>query len=101
LSVLILVMWKRHRNAQFTVNAEGMTYSGWKRPVQFKEIHALSGQKHYSTVTVTFRLKKKHEPIWKFSLLRYPRRSFQLTISSLKGKPEEIFETIARYCTRQ
>ena len=100
LVVLMVVMWKRHRKAEFTVNAEGMTYSGWKRPVRFQEIHSLSGQKHYSTVTVTFRLKEKQEPIWKFSLLRYRRRAFPLTISSLKGKPEEIFETIARYCTR-
>jgi Zn-dependent protease with chaperone function len=99
--VLAFVVWKRHRRAEFAVNAEGMAYSGWKRPVQFKEIHSLSGQKHYSTVTVTFRLKEKTDPIWKFSLLRYQQRSFQLSISSLKGKPEQIFETIARYCTRQ
>jgi hypothetical protein len=52
-------------------------------------------------VTATFRLKEAQPPIWKFALLSYPRRVLQLTISGLEGKPEEIFETIARYCTRQ
>jgi Zn-dependent protease with chaperone function len=101
LALLAFVVWKRHRGAEFTVNADRMAYSGWKRPVRFQEIHSFSGQKHYSTVTITFRLKEKQPPIWKLTLLPYHRRVLQLTISGLKGKPEEIFETIARYCTRQ
>jgi Zn-dependent protease with chaperone function len=101
LALLACLAWKRHRGAEFAVNADRMFYSGWKRPVRFQEIHSFSGQKHYSTVTVIFRLKEEQPPIWKFSLLPYPRRAFSLTISGLKGKPEEIFETIARYCTRQ
>jgi len=101
LSLLAGLYWKRHRRAEFTINPERMTYTGWNRPVALQEIDAIRGQKNYGVVTVTFRLKQRQPPFSKFVLLSYQRRHLHLTISSLAGKPEEIFETIVRYSTRQ
>jgi hypothetical protein len=101
LGLIAFLFWKRHRHAEFTVNADHMTYTGWNRPVPFRDVETIAGQKNYGTVTVTFRLKQKQSPLWKMTLLPYQRRTLNLTISSLAGKPEEIFETIIRYCTRQ
>jgi hypothetical protein len=101
LALIAFLFWKRHRGSEFTVNADGMTYSGWNRPVPFREIERIGGQKTYGSVTVTFRLKQKQPPLWKMTLFPYARRTLNLTISYLDGKPEEIFETIVRYCTRQ
>lgn len=101
LAYLAVIFWKRHCGGEFTVNAERMTYSGWNRPLLFRDIEKISGQKNYSIVTVNLRLKQKQDPFWKLALFRYQRSTVDLTISYLKGKPEEIFETIVRYCIRQ
>jgi Zn-dependent protease with chaperone function len=101
LALITFLFWKRHRGAEFTVNADRMTYSGWNRPVSFREIDRIGGQKTYGSVTVTFRLKEKQPPLWKMTLFPFARRTLNLTISYFDGKPDEIFETIVRYCTRQ
>jgi Zn-dependent protease with chaperone function len=101
LALITFIAWKRHHKAEFTVNAEHIFYTGWNRPLPFRDIERLGGQKVYGTVTVTVRLKQQQRPFWRMTLLSYHRRTLNFTISSLQGKPEEIFETIVRYCTRQ
>jgi Zn-dependent protease with chaperone function len=101
LGLLAFLYWKRHHRAEFTINPERMTYTGWNRPVPLSEIDSIRGQKNYGVVTVTFRLKQKQPPFAKFLLFSYQRRHLYFTISTLAGKPEEIFEAIIRYSTRQ
>jgi Zn-dependent protease with chaperone function len=101
LAFLAFQFWKRHHGSEFIINAERMTYTGWNQPVPLRDVDSIRGHKNYGIVTVTFRLKQKRPPLWKFTLFPYQRRTLNFTISSLAGKSEEIFETIIRYSTRQ
>jgi len=95
------ILWKRHHRGEFVINADGMSYTGWKRPVRFTEIKSLSGQKTYTSIAVTFHLKEKQTPLWRYSWLPLPTTQLKLQLSGLEGKPATIFETIGRYITRQ
>ena len=97
----IALVWKRHRHGEFTLNADGAFYTGWKRPVRFQEIEKIFARRSYSNVTLTFRLKAKQPPLWKGSVIRLPTRSVALSLSGLDGKPLIIAQTVFRYLTRQ
>lgn len=93
--------WKRHRHGQLTLNAEGVYYSGWVRPLRIQEIERIFARRSYSNVILSFRLKEKQPPIWKASIIRAKTRGVTLSLGNLDGKPLTIAETVFRYLTRQ
>ena len=101
LGFVLAMVWKRHRQAEFILNADGVSYTGWKRPLRFTEVQNIAARLSYSKVILTFRLKEKQPPIWKFSLLRFPVKAVTFSLSGLDAKPRPIAETVYRYFTRQ
>lgn len=94
-------IWIRYRRSELTLNAEGVFHSGWKRPVRFKEVEKLLARRSYSNITLTFRLKAKQPPIWKFSGLPLARKTVAFSLSGFDEKPLPMAQTIFRYFTRQ
>src|SRR5262249_17932679 len=35
LGYVVAMIWKRHRGGEFTLTADGVSYTGWKRPLHF------------------------------------------------------------------
>jgi Zn-dependent protease with chaperone function len=96
------LQWRRHRHAEFTVNADGINYTGWVTPLRFQQVGHVSGRKVYGTITMTFRLKEPKPPIWNGSLLRYPRKTVSFSLSGLADvKQVTVAQTIFRYYSRQ
>jgi Zn-dependent protease with chaperone function len=101
LGLAMTVVWKRHRRGKLTLNADGIFYTGWKRPLRFEEVEKVFARHSYSNVTLTFRLKEKQPPIWKCSILRLPAKAVTFTLGNLGEKQATIAQTIFRYMTRQ
>jgi Zn-dependent protease with chaperone function len=97
----ITLIWKRHRQGELTLNADGLFYSGWKRALRFQEIEKTFVRRSSSNVTLTFRLKEKQPPFWKSSLIGTRRKALSFSLSNLGEKPVTIAQTILRYMTRQ
>lgn len=97
----IVMYWKRNWKAEFTLNAGGIFYTGWKRPLRFADIEKISGRSNYGNVTLTFRLKQKQPRYWKWSWLPRPARSVGISLGNLNGKSLAIAQTIIRYYARQ
>ncbi|MDB6022290.1 MAG: hypothetical protein JWQ04_2147 [Pedosphaera sp.] len=96
------LIWLRHRNAEFILKADGVNYTGWKRPLRFQDVEHLSGRQANSSVTLTFRLKNPQPPIWKYTLLGWARKKVTFSLSGLDvPKQAKVAETIFRYYTRQ
>lgn len=93
--------WTRHRRGALTLNADGIFYSGWKRPLRFKEVEKLFARRSYSNITLTFRLKDKQSSPWKFTVVAPSRKAIGLTLSGFADKPLTIAQTVFRYFTRQ
>lgn len=93
--------WIRHRDGQLTLNADGIVYSGWKRPLRFSEVEKLFARRKYSNITLVFRLKAAETSRWKFSLPGLSRRTIGLSLSGFDDKPSTIAQTAFRYFTRQ
>ena len=101
LGLFCVGVWKRHRRAEFVLNANAINYTGWQRPLRFQDVKSISAQQQYSTVTLTFHLKEKQPPIWKFSVLRFGRKSVSFSFSGLEGKQITNAQTVLRYFARQ
>lgn len=101
LGLFLAGIWQRHRRAELTLNAEGVFHSGWKRQLDFKDVEKISAQQSYSSVAVTFRLKAKQPPIWKFSALPFARKTVSFTLGGFVEKPEVILQAMFSYLTRQ
>jgi Zn-dependent protease with chaperone function len=96
---VLTMVWKRHRRAEFVLTADGISYTGWKRPLHFTEVQNIAARLSYSNVILTFRLKEKQPPIWKFGL--FPAKAVSFSLSGLDAKPRPTTETIYRYFARQ
>ena len=101
LGLLAAGCWTRHGRGELTLNAEGLFYSGWKCPLRFTNVEAITAQRSYSSVTLIFRLKKSQLPIWKFSLVPFHKKSVTYSIGGMDAKSHEIAGTIHRYLTRK
>jgi hypothetical protein len=97
----VTLVWRRHRHGEFTLTAEGVSYTGWTRPLRFQEVEKIFARRSYSNVILSFRLKEKEPPIWKGSLLRTRTRGVTFSLSGLNEKPLTIAQTVFRYMTRQ
>jgi len=97
----ITVVFKRHHKTQLILNAGGLYYTGWTRPLRFEEVQSISAQRIYSNIVLTFHLKAKQPPIRKSTLFRLPSKKATLSLSGLEGKPLPTAQTICNYFTRQ
>ena len=96
-----LVIWKRHRWAEFVVNVDGLNHSHWRQPLPFADVESMRLQNHYNFLTLTLRLKTRRPPPWDFTLLRFPRRSVSLVLTWIDADPHALTRTIYRYFTRE
>ena len=97
----ITLVWKRHRHGELTLNADGIFYSGWTRPLHFQEVEKTFARRSYSNVILSFRLKDKQPPIWKCSIIRAKTKGVTFSLSGLEGKAVPTAQTILRYLARQ
>lgn len=101
LGLALAVVWRRHRNAEFVLTAEGIDYTGWNRPLRFADVEAVLVRRYYTTLTLIFRLKEKQLPFRKLSLLKIRVKSVSFSLNCLDSKPVPTAQTIYRYFTRQ
>jgi len=94
-------VWKQQRHTQLLLTADGLSHTGWARPLRFQEIQNITGVRQYSNLILTFHMKTKQPPLAKFSLLRFPAKRATLSLSGFDGKPMVIGETIFKYFRRQ
>lgn len=97
----MILVWKRHRHGELTLDAEGISYTGWVRPLPFQEVEKIFARRSYSNVNLSFRLKEKQSPLWKCSVIRTKTRGVTFSLNGLEGKPLIIAQTVFRYMTRQ
>lgn len=93
--------WIRHRHGRLTVNAAGLSYTGWTRPILFEEVAGVSFPNINDSLKMTIDFKKKQSSIWKFSLTPWQTGKATLTLSSLDGEPVDIARTLYRYYARE
>lgn len=93
--------WIRHRHGKFTLNAAGMSYTGWKRPLRFEEITLVSFTNANGAVNLLIHLKEKQPSIWKFSFVPWGSKKVTFSLSNLNGKPPIIARTVYRYFARE
>jgi Zn-dependent protease with chaperone function len=101
LGVMAARNWTRHRRGELTLNAEGICYSGWKKPVRFRELEKLFARKTRTNIIMIFRLKGKQPSVWRFSVLPFPSKVIGLSLSGFDERPLVMTPTIFRYCARQ
>ena len=96
-----MLVLKQNRRRELILKADGLYYTGWLRPLLFRDLENISGRRHYSNIVLTFHLKTKQPPIRKYSLVRFPGKTLTFSLSGLGGKADTIAETIFKYFTRQ
>ena len=100
-SLLMVVIYGRHRQGELTLNAEGLRYSGWKGPLFFKEVKNISARRSYSNITLVFHWKEKQRSLWKFDLLSSRVATMSFSLGGLPGKAAVNADIIFKYFTRQ
>ncbi len=95
------IIFKRHYQALLNLTAEGLTYSGWKRPLLFSDVQNISARRSSSSISLTFHLKTKQLSHLKGNIYPFPSNRLQLDLSVLGGKTLPMAQTIFRYYTRQ
>lgn len=95
-----LANWKQHRNGKLTLNAAGLAYTGWTRPLRFEDVASLSVHSNNGYLSMAFTFKEKQSSPWRFTLpFRVTRITFPL--EKLKAESEITSKTIYRYYNRQ
>ena len=97
----VAITLRRFHNSELILNAGGLQYTAWIRPLEFQEVEKISVQRVYSSLILTFHLKAKMPPICKFSVFRFPVKKVKLSVSWLEGKPLATAQTIFDYFARQ
>ncbi|MBI5771840.1 MAG: M48 family metallopeptidase [Verrucomicrobia bacterium] len=94
------IYFRRHFGAELVLAADGLSYSGWHRRLEFADVETVTA--HQSNgLSLIFRLKTKQEPIWKGSIPGLRRKTVSLPIDGFDEKGQVVAETIFRYFTRQ
>ena len=101
LALAVTVVFKRHYKAQLILTAQGLSYSGWKRPLLFADVQNITAVNSNSAISLTFHLKTKQDSYNKINLYPFPIKRLQFGLSVLAGKPIPIAQTIFRYHARQ
>jgi Zn-dependent protease with chaperone function len=97
----IAIAVKRHCNTELILNAAGLQFTGWKRPLGFEEVRNISVRRVYSNVILTFHFKAKMPPIRKFAIFRLPVKTANLSLSGFGGRPLDTAQIIFDYFARQ
>jgi Zn-dependent protease with chaperone function len=101
-SSVMAIQWRRHWPGELTLNAEGLGYTGWKRPLRFKDVEKVRAlRRSASSLTLKFRLKQRAESVWKCAWPPVPRKEIGLSLSGFGEQPGPIAQTVFRYLTRQ
>lgn len=91
---------RRHLGAELVLTADGLSYSGWHRRLEFADVELVTA--HQSNgLSLIFRLKAKQQPIWKGSIPGPRRKTVTLPVDGFDEKGPIVAETIFRYFTRQ
>jgi len=97
----IVPQWKRHREGEFVLKADSLSYTGWHRTLLFADLASFNVLNNSGSLTFMLHLKEKAPGIWKYSGLNwYRRRVISLPLGLITGKPQEIGLTLHQYLTR-
>jgi Zn-dependent protease with chaperone function len=97
----MIVFWKCRGRGELVLNAAGLSYSGWLRPLRFQDVQNITGVRQYSNLILNFHFKAKQPPLRRFSLVRFPVKRESLSLAGFDQKPAVIGDTIFKYFTRQ
>lgn len=96
----IFFAWKLPRSTELTLNAQGLKFGTWKRPLLFKDVDKIAGARQYSNIILTFHLKEKQPPYRK-SWFGFPVKKVTLALGTgMPAKPLTVAETILKYYQR-
>jgi Zn-dependent protease with chaperone function len=90
-----------NRGGELVLNAEGIRYTGWRRPLRFAEVKNITARRQYANIILVFHWKTKQPPLARFSVFRFRTPGASLSLGSFEGKPAANAELIFKYCTRQ
>lgn len=93
--------WKNHAGSELQLNAGGLHYSGWNRPIMFSEIQEIKFVNNNGVIVATLCFKQKLPLIWKASIFRIKKKSETFNLGVFKGKSQAIAESIYRYFIRE
>ncbi len=99
--VWIYMNWIRHRKSILTLKSNEIEYDGWVRKINFSDVDNIIGQNISGKIRITFLLKEKQLPLWKFSVFKIKSRKQILDIEGFDKNSTQIGETILRYYNRQ
>ncbi len=99
LGALAAFRWTSTRNIYITLNAEGLIYNRWNRPLRFADVVSMSAQKHHSELFAKFRLKPGQAPYSKLAWGQ--QKELSISLKGLSQSPNTVLQTIFRYVTRQ
>lgn len=96
-----VAIWRAQRRAEIRLNAEGLAYTGWNRPLRFSEVQSVSATATTGGIILHFLLNEKQRPFSRLSVLPFPRRRVSLSLTGYPGKPRENALTVLRYFHRK
>jgi len=96
-----VVQYGRHRKGELTLTAEGLSYTGWKGALLFKEVKNIAARRANSGIILVFHWEEKRATLWKFSLLSSRAATMSFSLGGLPGKPVANAELILKYFMRQ
>jgi Zn-dependent protease with chaperone function len=94
-------VYRRNRGGELVLTAEGLRATGWRRPLLFKDVRQITGQRGPSGIMLIFHWKTRQPPLPKLSLLSQPTARTGFSLATYQGKPAEMAEVIFKYFTRQ
>lgn len=98
----MVLQWRRHRGGEFVLRADGLSYTGWLRPLVFADVTTISTRSEYGSITLTFHLHTKQAGRWRYSPFNWIHtRTVEFALGLIPGKQQATLETIVRYFTRQ
>ena len=96
-----VAMWRRHRHGEYVLRADGLSYTGWHRPLAFSSVASVSAVNTNGTIMVTFRLKAREPGIWKYGMQKIRCKSVAVSLGWINGKQQDVLQTFHQYFTRQ
>jgi len=94
------ITWIRHCNGQLSLNATGISYTGWTRPLLFSAVKSMTVQTYNGETSLILHLKEKADSIWK-APMPIRTKAVSITVMRLGAPPMEIANTVFQYLTRQ
>jgi Zn-dependent protease with chaperone function len=101
IAAIAIGCWRRHHGGEFTLRADSLSYTGWKRPLRFADVERVALSNTNGSLSITFVLKAKAPMIYRYSPSNWTRKSVAVGLSWIKGKQPQVAETIYRYYTRE